>query len=201
MKTTFLFPMAVPVASVVLLWRLFFDRSGFLNELLETLGFSTVDWIHSSAAFGVLVFTYLSKNVGYDMILWLAGLGAIPREQYEAARIDGAGGWRCFWSVTLPQLSSSVFAISVLSVINCFKVFREAYLIAGEYPQESIYLLQHLFNNWFAALDIQKMTAGAVLLALTLTGLLGLVWYWNERPGNGGRQRGGKAGRRWEENG
>lgn len=202
LKTTFLFPLAVPVASVVLLWRLFFDRGGFWNEILKLLGASPVDWLHSGAAFGVLVFTYLWKNMGYDMILWLAGLADIPHEQYEAARIDGAGRRQCFFFVTLPQLSASVLVITVLSVINCFKVFREAYLIAGDYPHESIYMLQHLFNNWFAVLDIQKMAAGAVLLALLLMGLLWPLWQ-KSRGAFGGVSKKGRGRKRrqgWEEN-
>ena len=180
-KTTFLFPMAVPVASVVLLWRLFLDRNGFFNEAVKIFGLSPVNWMNSGKAFGVLVFTYLWKNTGYDMILWLAGLAAIPKGRYEAAGVDGAGGWQKFWYITLPGLRSSVFVIGILSVINCFKVFREAYLIAGDYPQESIYMMQHLFNNWFVSLDIQKMTAASVMMALVMLVLMSVVWCRNER--------------------
>lgn len=180
-KTTFLFPMAIPVASVVLLWRLFLDRNGFFNEAVKLLGLSATDWMNSDKAFGVLVFTYLWKNVGYDMILWLAGLAAIPKERYEAASVDGAGSFKSFWYITLPGLRSSVFVIGVLSLVNCFKVFREAYLIAGDYPHDSIYMLQHLFNNWFVSLDIQKMTAASVMMAVVMLLLMSVVWIRNER--------------------
>lgn len=180
-KTTFLFPMAIPVASVVLLWRLFLDRNGFFNEAVKLLGLSAADWMNSDKAFGVLVFTYLWKNVGYDMILWLAGLAAIPKERYEAASVDGAGSFKSFWYITLPGLRSSVFVIGVLSLVNCFKVFREAYLIAGDYPHGSIYMLQHLFNNWFVSLDIQKMTAASVMMAVVMLLLMSVVWIRNER--------------------
>lgn len=180
-KTTFLFPMAIPVASVVLLWRLFLDRNGFFNEAVKLLGLSATDWMNSDKAFGVLVFTYIWKNVGYDMILWLAGLAAIPKERYEAASVDGAGSFKSFWYITLPGLRSSVFVIGVLSLVNCFKVFREAYLIAGDYPHDSIYMLQHLFNNWFVSLDIQKMTAASVMMAVVMLLLMSVVWIRNER--------------------
>lgn len=180
-KTTFLFPMAIPVASVVLLWRLFLDRNGFLNVALKSFGLDGVNWMDSPKAFGVLVFTYLWKNTGYDMILWLAGLSAIPKERYEAASVDGAGWWQSFRYVTLPGLRPSVFVIGILSLVNSFKVFREAYLIAGDYPHQSIYMLQHLFNNWFVSLDVQKMTAASVMLAVLMLLLMSLVWYRNER--------------------
>lgn len=180
-KTTFLFPMAIPVASVVLLWRLFLDQNGFFNEAIKFFGLSTVNWMNSEKVFGVLVFTYLWKNTGYDMILWLAGLAAIPKERYEAASVDGAGKWQSFRYVTLPGLRSSVFVIGILSLVNCFKVFREAYLIAGDYPHESIYMMQHLFNNWFVSLDIQKMTAASVMMAFVMLMIMSVVWYRNER--------------------
>lgn len=180
-KTTCLFPLAIPVASVVLLWRLCLDQNGFLNEGLQFFGRSTVNWMNSDCAFGVLVFTYLWKNIGYDMILWLAGLSAIPKERYEAAAVDGAGGWQSFRYITLPGLRSSVFVIAILSLVNCFKVFREAYLIAGDYPHQSIYMMQHLFNNWFVRLDMQKMTAASVLMALVMLGMMSGVWRYNER--------------------
>lgn len=181
LKTTFLFPMAIPVASVVLLWRLFFDTNGFFNEALAVFGLQTVNWMNSGQAFHVLVFTYLWKNMGYDMILWLAALSDIPKERYEAASVDGAGKWQSFWYITRPALRPAVFVIGILSLVNCFKVFREAYLIAGNYPHESIYMLQHLFNNWFVSLDIQKMTAASVLLAITMLIIMSVVWHHNER--------------------
>ena len=91
LKTVFLFPMAIPVASIVVLWRLVFDSSGFLNQFIDTFHISPVDWMNGPSAFYVLVFSYLWKNTGYDMVLWLAGLYAVPESLYEAARIAGAG--------------------------------------------------------------------------------------------------------------
>jgi len=166
LKTIFLFPMAIPVASIVVLWRLVFDNSGYLNGFIEKFHISPTDWMNGPSAFYVLVFSYLWKNTGYDMVLWLAGLNEIPESLYEAARIDGAGKKECFYYITLPLLKPTAAMIAVLSLVNSFKVFREAYLIAGDYPHKSIYMLQHLFNNWFVKLDIQKMSAASVMMAL-----------------------------------
>ena len=167
-KTTFLIPMVIPAASIVLLWRVFFDEYGMLNKIIVHLGGNGTDWMNSSKAFYILVFTYIWKNIGYDIILWIAGLNGISESVYEAASVDGAGTVTKFIYITLPNLMSTLFIVTVLSLINSFKVFREAYLIAGDYPHESIYMLQHVFNNWFTNLDIQKMCAGAVLVAITL---------------------------------
>ena len=137
--------------------------------------------MNTGYAFWILVGSYLWKNMGYDIVLWIAALSAIPEEQYEAARVSGAGAFQCFRYITLPQMKGSIFLIGVLSFVNAFRVFREAYLIAGDYPHESIYMLQHLFNNWFTKLDIQKMSAAAVLMAIAVSVILVLVEWWNER--------------------
>lgn len=168
LKSGFLLPMAVPAASVVLFWQLFFDREGILNHILEIFHIQGPDYMNSSGAFGVLVAVYIWKNLGYDMILWLSGLLGIPESLYEAARIDGAGEVQCFWFITRPLLVQTAFLTGTLSLVNAFKVFREAWMIAGNYPHDSIYMLQNLFNNWFTKLDMQKMTAGAVMLAAVL---------------------------------
>lgn len=113
-------------------------------------------------------------------ILWTAGLEAIPVDQYEAARVDGAGTWQQFWHITWPELQPTLALTLILSLLNAFKVFREAYLVAGRYPQQSIYLLQHLFNNWFLSLDLPRLAAAAVLVALVLlVVILGLLKWWD----------------------
>ena len=183
LKSLFLFPMAIPAAAVVLVWKMVFSEGGFLNGALSMLHMlpegGGTDFMGTGAAFWVLVFSYLWKNLGYTVVLWLAGILAVPREMLEAARLDGAGERQCFWKVLFPNLKGMLYTITVLSFLNSFKVFREAYLVAGSYPHESMYLLQHLFNNWFVNLDLDKMAAaavctGCVLLSVIL--LLGKIW-------------------------
>lgn len=168
LKSAFLIPMAIPVASVVLLWRVLFDSHGLLNGFLFQLGRGGEDWMNTGWAFWILVFSYIWKNLGYDMVLWMAGLSGIPENLYEAARVDGAGGVQCFFRITLPCLKPAFYTITVLSFLNSFKVFREAYLVAGDYPHKSMYLLQHLFNNWFRELSFDKLSAAAVLMVLVM---------------------------------
>ncbi len=165
-KTSFLLPMAIPVASVVLLWRLLFHADGLINVVLVHMGKTGIDFMNTDKAFLVLIISYLWKNTGYNMILWLTGLNGIPVSLYEAASVDGAGFLAKLYYITIPRLLPSVFVIGILSFVNSFKVFREAYLVSGDYPQESIYMLQHILNNWFISLDIQKMSAAAVMCVL-----------------------------------
>ena len=150
-KTSFLLPMAVPVASIVLLWQVVF------GHLMD-----------SASAFWVLVFTYLWKNTGYNMILWLAGLDSISDTLYEAANVDGANKLQSFRYITLPCLLPTFGIVSILSLLYSFRVFRDAYLVAGAYPHDSMYLLQHLFNNWFQNLDISRLSAAATMMAAVL---------------------------------
>ena len=166
-RTTFLLPMALPVASLALLWKVLFAQNGLVNAALGT----SCDFMGTDAAFWVLIGTYLWKNIGYDSLLWSSGLDGISVELYEAAAVDGAGTWKQFTAITLPNLLPTLAVTAVLSLLNTFKVFREAYLVAGAYPQEKIYLLQHLFNNWFLALDLPRLSAAAVMMAIVL-GLL-----------------------------
>lgn len=183
LKAAYLVPMAIPAASLVLLWKLMFDKHGFVNGILHLCGIHAIDWMNTGAAFFVLVFSYIWKNLGYTMVLWLAGLSSISPDLYEAAEMDGAGRKTQFFKITLPLIRPLIFTIVVLSFLNSFKVFREAYLVAGNYPQEDMYLLQHLFNNWFTDLSVDKMAAGSVLLALVIAGfvlLLQKLWETNE---------------------
>lgn len=183
LKAAYLVPMAIPAASLVLLWKLMFDKHGFVNGILHLCGIHAVDWMNTGAAFFVLVFSYIWKNLGYTMVLWLAGFSSISPDLYEAAEMDGAGRMTQFFKITLPLIRPLIFTIVVLSFLNSFKVFREAYLVAGNYPQEDMYLLQHLFNNWLTDLSVDKMAAGSVLLALVITVfvlLLQKLWETNE---------------------
>ena len=175
LKSMFLVPAAVPAASVVLVWKLLFHSNGLLNRALLATAGGKVEWMTTSASFWVLVLSYLWKNLGYDMILWMAGLAGIPEEIYEAAHMDGAGERACFFRITLPNLLPSLYTISVLSFLNSFKVFREAWLVAGDYPQQDMYLLQHLYNNWFRDLAFDKISAAAVLTALVVCVLILLL--------------------------
>lgn len=185
-KAVFLMPMAIPVAAVVLFWRLAFDKEGIVNQIVSLFSMQGTDWMHTDAAFWVLVFAYIWRNLGYDMVLWIAGLAEIPESIYEAARIDGAGKWNIFCRITMPLLAPYLFLTGVLSLVNGFKVYREAWLIAGNYPQDSMYMLQHVFNNWFLRLDMQKMTAGAVLTALAIAFCLAIVQKVSSRKGENG---------------
>ncbi|OPH62207.1 sugar ABC transporter permease [Paenibacillus ferrarius] len=165
LRTAYVLPLVVPVASIILIWQMLFDWNGSLNAWLSGFGFERVDWMKTDAARNVIIIVYLWKNIGYNVILFLAGLQQIPKDYYETAKIEGAGRLWQFGRITLVYLTSTLFFVVIMSIINSFKVFRETYLIAGDYPHDRIYMMQHYMNNMFTSLNIQKLTAAATLMA------------------------------------
>ncbi|GGA11629.1 sugar ABC transporter permease [Paenibacillus marchantiophytorum] len=164
LRTVYVMPLVVPVASVVMIWQILFDWNGSLNAWLHALGAERIDWMKSDWARGVLSVVYLWKNLGYNMILFLAGLQGIPKDYYETADLEGAGPIRKLIGITLVYLTPTMFFVVLMSIMNSFRIFRETYLIAGDYPHDSIYMLQHYMNNIFLSLDVQKLTAAAALM-------------------------------------
>lgn len=171
----FILPLVVPVASVILIWQIMFSEYGILNTWLSGSGILPADWLKTGWSIGILTMVYIWKNCGYNIVLFMAGLGSIPVEYYETARIDGAGAFTCFVKVTLPFLIPSGFFVLIISIINSFKVFREAYLLAGNYPHESIYMLQHFMNNNFYSLSYQRLTTAALLMTAVIVVLVSLL--------------------------
>ena len=175
-RTFFLSPMMVPVASVVLIWQVLFNYNGTVNEFLMAFGAERIDWLQSDYSMVVVVLLFLWKNLGYNMILFMAGLANIPKELLEVADVEGASEAYKFLSIKLRYLSPTILFVTILSLINSFKVFREVYLLTGDYPYESLYMLQHFMNNTFRSLDYQKLSAAAVVMALVMVVLIALLF-------------------------
>ena len=168
--------MMVHVASVVLIWQVLFNYNGTVNEFIMLFGADKVDWLQSQFAPVVVLLLFLWKNLGYNMILFMAALNNIPKELLEVADVEGASEMYKFFAIKLRYLSPTVLFVTILSLINSFKVFREVYLLAGAYPYEALYTLQHFMNNTFDSLDYQKLSAAAVLMALVMVVIIALLF-------------------------
>ena len=175
-RTFFLSPMMVPVASVVLIWQVLFNFNGTVNEFLLLFGADKIDWLQSAHSQAVVIILFLWKNLGYFMILFMAGLANIPKELLEVADVEGASEWYKFFAIKLRYLSPTVLFVTILSLINSFKVFREVYLLTGDYTYETLYMLQHFMNNTFKSLDYQKLSAAAVVMALVMVLIIALLF-------------------------
>lgn len=175
-RTSFLCPMMVPVASVVLIWQVLFHYNGTVNQFLALFGVDKIDWFKSSYSIIVIVLLFLWKNLGYNMILFLSALNNVPADLMEVATLEGAGEMYKFFKIKLKYLSPTILFVGVLSLINSFKVFREIYLLTGDYPYDSIYMLQHFMNNTFRTLDYQKLSSAAIIMALVVIVIIGALF-------------------------
>ena len=182
-RTFFLTPLMVPTASIVLIWQVFFHYNGVLNEFFLNLGKGKVDWFKSSASYIVILILFLWKNLGYNMILFMAALNDIPQELMEVAELDGASSWQKFVSIKLRFLSPTILFVALMSLVNSFKVFREVYLLTGDYPVDTLYMLQHFMNNTFKSLDYQKLSAAAVIMFLAMILIIGILFFFEDRFG------------------
>ena len=182
-RTFFLSPMMVPVASIVLIWQVLFHFNGAVNEWLSVFGVDKIDWLKSDYSQFVVVLLFLWKNLGYNMILFMAALSNIPRDLLEVAEVEASTPFFKFWQIKMRFLSPTILFVTILSLINSFKVFREVYLLTGNYPYGGLYMLQHFMNNTFASLDYQKLSAAALLMAVAMVVLIAILFIIEDRFG------------------
>ena len=182
-RTFFLTPLMVPTASVVLIWQVFFHYNGVINEFLVNIGRGKIDWFKSSASYIVILVLFLWKNLGYNMILFLAALNDIPTELLEVSDLDGATAVQKFIYIKLRYLSPTILFVALMSLVNSFKVFREVYLLTGDYPVDTLYMLQHFMNNTFKSLDYQKLSAAAVIMFVVMIVIIGILFFLENRFG------------------
>lgn len=174
LKTSFgviaLIPLVIPTGSTVHFWQSMFGLNGLINSLL--FPDNPVNWLNTDYARWIIVFIFIWKNAGYNMVLFLAGLTSIPKEYYECASLEGAGSMRRFFMITLVYLTPTAFLVLVMSIINSFKSFKEIYLLSGEYPHSSIYMLQHYMNNQFGASNYQKLASASYILSIFIIAMV-----------------------------
>lgn len=182
-RTFFLSPMMVPVASIVLIWQVLFHYNGAVNDMLAVFGVEKIDWMKSEYSIIVVVILFLWKNLGYNMILFMAALASIPKDILEVARLESATPLQTFFHIKLRYLSSTIMFVTIMSLISSFKIFREIYLLTTDYPYDSIYMLQHYMNNKFRNLDYQTLSAAAILMSLVMIVIIGILFLVENRFG------------------
>ena len=175
-RTFFLSPLMVPTASVVLIWQVLFNYNGIINNVLKFFGSDKIDFLKSDKAQIVIVVLFLWKNLGYNMILFMAALASIPKELMEVAALENASKFQVFWYVKVRFMSSTILFVAIMSLINSFKVFREIYLMTGDYPYSSLYMMQHFMNNTFASLDYQKLSSAAIIMFVVVSALVYVMY-------------------------
>ena len=165
MQSGLITPMVIPSAVIILFCQIFLDAGGVLNQWT---GSKTLYLQQSPYAFWVLIGLYLWKNCGYCTVILLSALAGIDRAQYEAARCDGASVFAQVLHITLPQILPSLFFSAIIAIVGVFKIFRESYLLMGEYPHESVYMLQNFINNNMETLNYQRLSAASLIFLCIL---------------------------------
>ena len=171
-RTALFAPVVTTVVAVAVIWRyLFHTRYGLINYALGFLGVGPVDWLGDPHwAMPALALFAVWKNFGYNMIILLAGLQAIPQDLYEAARIDGASRWRQFWHITLPGLRPVLTLVAVITMAGYFQLFAEPYVMTrGDPLQSTVSVLYLMYEEGFKWWNLGRACAIAfVLFALIL---------------------------------
>ena len=138
-RTLYFTPFVTTLVAVAIVWRyLYHTRYGLFNYGLGKVGLGPIDWLGDPHwAMPAIILMAVWKSFGYNMLIFIAGLQAIPEELYDAAQIDGASPWRQFWSITLPMLAPTLVFISVITMIGYFQLFAEPYVMTQGGPLRS----------------------------------------------------------------
>ena len=164
-----LLPMLIPSSVLVVFMKVFFDKTGIVNGWLAATDISPVNWFNSNWSMVLLLGLYLWKNFSYITVILLGALQGIPYNTIEAAQLDGASSARILWSIRLPQVLPFLQFSLLLCIMNIFKMYRESYLLFGDYPHKSVYMIQNFMNNNFQSVNYQRLSAASVLFFLLIS--------------------------------
>lgn len=177
LRMIYFLPVAISWVVVAVIWNLVFQPQGLLNQLLHV----HIDWLTSSRWAPVaLILVSIWKELGFFVILFLAGLQRIPKELYEAASTDGAAAWDRFRSVTIPELRPIMLVVTVLAVYRGLAVFSPQYVLTNGGPANSTEVANlYVYNSAFVYGDFGRASAMSVLLfaALIVLGAVQLLTY------------------------
>lgn len=150
-RAAFFLPVLVPTVAGAFIWKFMFTPNGVINQVLELVGVSGPNWLGStSLAMIAIIIMSVWKQVGYNMVIFLAGVKGIPKQLYEAAKIDGAGPIKRFWFITLPMLSPALFFGTVMTIITSFQVFDQAVIMTDGGPVNSTNtIVMYIYQNGF----------------------------------------------------
>ena len=176
-RTALFAPVVTTVVAVAVIWRYLFNtKYGLINYALDAIGAPTVDWLGDPHwAMPTIILFAVWKNFGYNMIIFMAGLQAIPADLYEAARIDGASPWAQFRHITLPMLKPTMTMVSILTVSGYFQLFAEPYVMTEGGPLQSttsvLYLMYEEGFKWWnlGSASAVAFILFAIMFAVTAT--------------------------------
>jgi multiple sugar transport system permease protein len=183
-RLSYLFPFVVSASAVALIWRFLLNKDfGVMNYWIGQLGFDRIDWLGASALTPISIIIVNSwKTMGFSILVYIAGLRAIPNEYREAAVVDGAGAWARFRHVTLPLLSPTVLFLVVINTISAFQLFAEPRVLTQGGPGDaSRSIVEYVYDSAFQSFDLGYASAVALTLMVLLIGLTTLQFVVSRR--------------------
>jgi multiple sugar transport system permease protein len=181
-RTALFLPVITPLVAIAVVWRWIYapPGNGILNYLMDLVGLPQMAWLGDpSLAMPSLIAMATWKNVGFSMVIFVAGLQAIPRELYEASDLDGASPWQSFWNVTLPLLRPTLVFVTIITTIGYMQFFAEPYVMTEGGPQNSTRsVVLHLYKEGFGFFNLGYASAIAYTLAaaIAVLSLFQLRW-------------------------
>ena len=174
-KTVYFLPFITPMVVLAIIWAWIFDpNQGLLNYILH----AHISWLYDTKwAMTAVIIVSVWKLIGYNIVIFLAGLTAINSSLYESAKIDGAGAVGTFWRITVPQLSPTIFFVIIITTISSFQIFDLIYLMTQGGPMDSTNVLVYwLFQSAFEYFDIGQASAIAYVLFVIIFVLTIFQW-------------------------
>ena len=164
----FMLPLVIPSGSVVFFYNVLFAHNGAVNRVLLQLGMDTPFWFSADYNFFIIVIMFLFRNVGFNLVLFLAGFQTIPESYYEAAKIEGGSKFAILKNITGVYIMPTLFLVVIMTIVNSFRIFRELYLLFGSFPAGRAYMMQHFMNNQFAIANLQVISTAATILSVVV---------------------------------
>jgi len=166
LRSAIFMPVVMPAVVMAVVWTFMYQQDGVVNTILGGLGIDPVPWLRSSStALWAVILIGIWRATPYYMVIFLAGLQAIPADYYDAAKIDGAGSWKTFWHITLPLLKPTTLLVVVMNVIVAMKVFAVPMIMTGGGPADSTRVLPlFIYQTAFEFFDMGRAAAMSVFL-------------------------------------
>ena len=183
-RTIYFLPTVTSAVATALVWNMIYGKdTGILNFMLESVGLSPICWLCTDNAMLSVVIVNVWGAIGEGMIIFLAGLTAIPRDYYEAAELDGASGFQQFLRVTLPLVTPSIFFQTLIAAINAFQAYDYIYMLTRRSGGDSSVPVAvfSIYRNAFHFFRMGDASAQAIQLALLVAAFMGVMFWWERR--------------------
>ncbi|ASZ07369.1 MULTISPECIES: carbohydrate ABC transporter permease [Enterococcus] len=182
-RTAFFFPYVTSLVAIAVVWNMLFHPTmGPINQFLKLFIANPPGWVSSSQwALTAIIIVSVWRGMGYYMILYLAGLQSISKELYEAAAMDGANKWKQFVNITVPALRPTTFFVTIMLVINCFKIFDLVQVMTDGGPGRATnVLVYHVYNEAFVKFNFGYASAIAMILFVIVLAITVIQFKWNQ---------------------